>query len=291
MTTIPTLFDRPALIRARTRHVDALPTTRFLIDAAVDSVCDRLRIIQRPMTDIVFIGARLTPDQLAAIKHAARAETLTLIDDTPAYLAQHPGIPRILGRCDLWPLAHRRVDAIITLLDLHATNDVVGALAQMQISLRPDGVVLGALFGGDTLFELRTSLMQADADIRGGVRPRIYPFMDKLALGDLLRRANFALPVVDSDLMTISYRSFERLLRDLREMGEGNSLHTRARFLTSPAIFRAAEALYQRDFTQSDGTLAATFEILYFIGWAPHVSQQKPLPRGSGQVSLADILN
>ncbi len=291
MTNIPSLFDRPALIRARARHVHKLPATRFLIDSAVESIIDRLHIIQRPLTDIVIVGARLTPEQCAAIKQAARADTAILIDDTQTYLDQHPNTSRILGRSEAWPIAHRRVDAVISLLDLHAVNDVVGALAQMQLSLRPDGVMLGSLFGGDTLFELRTSLMQADMTIRGGISPRISPFMDKLALGNLLQRAHFALPVVDSDIMTVSYRTFDRLLQDIREMGEANSLQSRARGLTIPAVFQATEDMYRREFTQDDGTLAATFEILHFIGWVPHESQQQPLPRGSGQVSLADVLN
>ncbi|MES2729753.1 MAG: SAM-dependent methyltransferase [Pseudomonadota bacterium] len=280
------------MTRYRTRRAESLPQSRFLIDHAVDSLVDRLRIIQRPLPHLVIVGGRLTCAQLQAIRDAARATHITVIDDVPAYLAPHTaaGTSCILARSSEWPIATRSVDCVVSLMDLHTANDVVGALAQIQISLKADGLVLGALFGGDTLFELRASLMQADMDIRGGIRPRISPMLDKLALGDLLRRANFALPVVDSDVMTISYRSFSRLLNDLRNMGEANMLHTRLRGLTPPRVLQTASTLYQNAYAQDDGLLAATFEILYFIGWTPHSTQQKPLPRGSGQVSLADIL-
>jgi hypothetical protein len=168
--------------------------------------------------------------------------------------------------------------------------DIPGALLQIRRVLKPDGLFIGAMFGGDTLHQLRESMMQAEMEVRGGAAPRVIPFVDKRDAGALLQRAGFALPVVDSERFTVTYDSLPRLLRELRGMGESNPLKDRDRKpLTREVIARAAQ-IYAERFAESDGRLPATFEIIFMTGWAPHETQQKPLRPGTAQKSLAEAL-
>jgi SAM-dependent methyltransferase len=188
------------------------------------------------------------------------------------------------------PFAPAAFDLAVSLLSLHWTNDLVGALVQARRILKPDGLFIGALFGGATLTELRQSLLQAEAELQDGAGPRVLPFADAQDGGSLLQRAGFALPVSDVDRVTVRYDDPLKLLNDLRAMGETNALVQRpCRPLSRPVLARMVEIYHDR-FAQADGRIPATFEIITLTGWAPHPGQPKPLKPGSAKTRLADAL-
>lgn len=180
-------------------------------------------------------------------------------------------------------------DLIVSLITLHWANDLPGALAQIRRALKPDGLFLGTLLGAGTLKELRAVLTEAELEARGGAQARVSPFADGFDGAALLQRAGFALPVSDVDRLTVRYRDPLDLVQDLRAMGETNVLAGPVRPLTR-GVWRRAADLYRQRFGDADGRVPATFEIVHLAGWAPHESQQKPLPRGSAKVRLADAL-
>jgi len=173
---------------------------------------------------------------------------------------------------------------------LHTINDLPGALVQIRRALKPDGLFIGALFGGETLRELRESLMQAEMNVCGGVSPRVAPMAGRQDMAALMQRAGFALPVIDADILTATYSDIFRLMTDLRGMGETNTLAARHKNFSRRGLFIEAGRYYREKFGDGEGRIPATFEIIYLAGWAPHEGQQKPLPRGSAQKSLADVL-
>ncbi len=177
-------------------------------------------------------------------------------------------------------------DLITSVLALHTVNDLPGVLHQIRTKLKPDGLFLGALFGGDTLRELREAFAAAEIETAGGVSPRVAPFADVRDLGGLLQRAGFALPVADVERTTVLYRDFTSLLRDLRAHGETNALVQRSRKFLPRRTLASLLAHYPTD----NGRLRTTFETVYLTGWAPHESQQKPLKPGSAKARLADAL-
>ena len=182
-------------------------------------------------------------------------------------------------------------DLITSVLDLHAVNDLPGLLLQIRQRLKPDGLFLGAMFGGETLHQLRTTLMQTEIDLKNGVSPRVFPFADKQQMGALLQRAGYALPVIDSEIVTVTYDNMFKLMHDLRGMGETNIIAERSRQNPGKEFFMKAAEHYQKNFADADGRIEATFEIIYLIGWAPDESQQKPLKPGSAEKRLSDALN
>ena len=187
------------------------------------------------------------------------------------------------------PVTDGSADLIVSILGLHWIDDLPGALAQIKRALKPDGLFLGALFGAGTLKELRGVLTEAELQARGGAQARVSPFADGRDAASLMQRAGFALPVTDVDRVTVRYPDLFALVRDLRAMGETNALAGVIRPLTRDIAARAA-ALYAERHAEADGRIPATFEIIQLAGWAPHESQQKPLPRGSAKMRLADAL-
>ncbi|MEJ1969826.1 MAG: methyltransferase domain-containing protein [Rhizomicrobium sp.] len=182
------------------------------------------------------------------------------------------------------------LDLLTSVLTLHAVNDLPGVLLQARRLLKPDGLFLAALFGGETLTELRQSLAAAEIETLGGISPRVAPFADVRDLGGLLQRAGFALPVADVERTVVRYSDLFSLVRDLRAMGETNALTERSRKPVTRATLAATMAQYAQRFADSDGRLRATFDIVYLTGWAPHESQQQPLKPGSARSRLADAL-
>ncbi len=180
-------------------------------------------------------------------------------------------------------------DLIVSLMSLHWANDLPGALAQIRRALKPDGLFVGTLLGAGTLKELRAVLTESELELRGGAQARVSPFADGFDGAGLLQRAGFALPVADVDRVTVRYPDLFALIRDLRAMGETNVLAGPVRPLSRAVIARAA-ALYAERYAEPDGRIPATFEIVHLAGWAPSETQQKPLPRGSAKVRLADAL-
>ncbi|MCB5199241.1 methyltransferase domain-containing protein [Loktanella sp. TSTF-M6] len=261
MTRMQPLTDRPALIRNRARA-----TENFLRVRAIDDVEERLQEVNRSFTDVAIVTPR--PD----LWQTRRADARIVADD------------------DILDLPQEAFDLVIHDLSLHWAQDLVGQLVQSRRALRADGLFLATLFGGQTLNELRSALGQAEARITGGLSPRIAPMGEIRDLGGLLQRAGFALPVADSDTITVTYTDALALMRDLRAMGEGNALDARLRHPTRRRVMDAATQLYADHFGTPDGRVTATFEIVTLTGWCPAANQQQPLRPGSAKTRLADAL-
>jgi SAM-dependent methyltransferase len=197
---------------------------------------------------------------------------------------------RLLGDEENLPLAPECFDLAVSALCLQNLNDLPGALVQLRRVLQPDGLFLGCLLGGQSLHELRTALAVAETEIYGGISPRVAPFADVRDMGGLLQRAGFALPVADSEPLTVRYADMFRLMADLRVMGAANALAARLRKPSTRGLFLRAANIYAERFADADGRVRATFEMIFVSGWAPHESQQKPLPPGSAKMRLADAL-
>ena len=251
----------------------------------------RLETILRRFPVAVDLGARNGHFFKALSESDARANIDTLIEtDLSARMLAGRGTLRVAADEERLPFGDASLDLVVSTLALHWTNDLVGALIQIRRALRPDGLFLGAIFGGATLTELRQCLLAAEAELSDGAAMRVSPFADAIDAAGLLQRAGFALPVADVDRVKVRYASPFALLQDLRHMGETSVLLDRSRKpLARKVLFRAME-LYVERFAEADGRVPATFEIVSVTGWAPHESQQKPLRPGSAKMRLADAL-
>jgi len=196
----------------------------------------------------------------------------------------------VVADAEALPFRDASLDLVVSFLALQFVNDLPGTLIQIRRALKPDGLLLAALAGGDTLIELRQAFAAAEAEIEDGVSPRVAPFSDVRDMGALLQRAGFALPVTDVDRIIVRYRSPLALMHDLRRMGATNPLVERSRRPLKRAILLRMMEIYAERFSDPDGRVRATFEIVWLSGWAPHVSQQKPLAPGSARQRLADAL-
>ncbi len=280
MSETGAVFDR-VLGRLRLTRALAAGYPDFLLERATQDLEERLAAVLRPFGVAADLG---TPLPLAAPVLLAKADALWRLAEAPG------GQADLVGDLERLPFAAGSLDLAASLLALQGVNDLPGALIQIRRALRPDGLFIGCLLAGRTLNELRQVLLEAETETAGGVSPRIAPFADLRDLGTLLQRAGFALPVVDSEVVTVRYRDIFGLLRDLRAMGWGNALTARRRAgLRRDTLMRAA-ALYAERHADPDGRLRATFEIVWLSGWAPHESQQKPLRPGSAKARLADAL-
>jgi len=208
----------------------------------------------------------------------------------PQFLHSLCNLPRLAADEEALPFANETFDLAVSALSLQWVNDLPGTLAQIRRALKPDGLFLAALIGGETLGELRESLAVAESEIAGGASPRVSPFVDVRTLGSLLQRADFALPVTDVERMTVRYPTVRALMRDLRRMAAANALAERSRKPLKRAVLARAEEIYAERFADPDGRLRATFDVMWLSAWAPHDSQQKPLKPGSAKMRLADAL-
>jgi SAM-dependent methyltransferase len=280
MSAQPVIFDR-ALIRARARRALALGPATFLIERVAEDLAERLAVVKREFPRALDLG---TPTD--AVRRAlARVPSVGVVVaagglDGSDVVADEEALPFAAGALDL----------VVSALALQAVNDLPGTLIQIRRALKPDGLFLAALLGGDTLTELRDSFAAAEVEVEGGVSPRVAPFADLRDMGALLQRAGFALPVVDSDRVTVRYASPLALMHDLRRMGATNPLVERRRTPLKRATLMRMVEVYGARFADADGRLRATFEIVWLSGWAPHEAQQKPLAPGSAQTRLADAL-
>jgi SAM-dependent methyltransferase len=188
------------------------------------------------------------------------------------------------------PLPPECIDLAVSALAFQFVNDLPGVLAQIRRALKPDGLLLAAMIGGDTLFELRQSFAAAEAEIEGGVSPRVAPFADLRDIGALLQRAGYALPVTDVDRVVVRYDNAFALMQDLRRMGATNVLVERRRVPTRRATLLRMAQIYGERFADPDRRIRATFDVIWLSGWAPHESQQQPLQPGSAQASLAEAV-
>jgi SAM-dependent methyltransferase len=196
----------------------------------------------------------------------------------------------VAAEAEALPFAPAVFDLILSPLALHWTNDLPGALVQLRRCLRPDGLLLVSVLGGETLAELRRAFFDAELAVEGGVSPRVSPMADGRDLSGLLQRAGFSLPVVDSDRITVTYADAFALMSELRAMGETNAVRERRRRFTRRATLLRLAELYRTLFGTADGRIVASFEIITLTAWAPHESQPKPLRPGSATARLADAL-
>lgn len=273
------IFDRVALRRNRGRAAKNFATYDFLLQEVAARLHDKYLDINRDFHHIVDLGChngeleKLLAGKSVINQDLSRKFTGVTIQADEEYLPYRPG----------------SLDLVLSNLSLHWVNDLPGCLAQIMQALKPDGLFLCAMFGGETLKELRECLMEAEINIRGGASPRVSPFIDIRNAGGLLQRAGFALPVVDTDRITVTCDTAFKLMQDLRGMGESNILVKRFRGLTSPRLMTECARIYQEKFTNSRGRITVSFDIIYLMGWSPHKSQQKPLKPGQGKVSLTEV--
>lgn len=274
------IFDRKAVRNKRNRCANHLEKHGFLFDWCLDEIHDRLGVINHDFPTALQIGKRSkTPN-----KDSLGIETLHTMD-----IAEDLA-PNIQADEELLPFKENSFDLVINSLGLHGTNDPAGNLIQIKNTLKPDGLFIGALFGGETLYELRHCLQQAEIETTGGMSPHISPFADKLQIGSLMQRAGFSIPVIDSEKITVTYDNIFKLMQDLRFMGEGNTLIKRPKNITNKQLFLKANEIYSYNFSDIDNRITATFEIIFVHGWAPHKSQQKPLRPGSAEIRMAEAL-
>src|SRR5665647_3681290 len=268
----PILFDR-TLLRARQQRALRAPAT-FLLERIAEDAAERLQAVLREFKSAADIG---TPGDQLRNALAGRFGQLARID-----------LPDIESE----PLALQpeQLDLAVSALALQFVNDLPGVLAQIRRALKPDGFLLAAMIGGDTLTELRQSFAAAEAELEGGVSPRVAPSADLRDVGALLQRAKFALPVTDVGRVVVRYASAFALMADLRRMGATNVLVERRRNPTRRATLVRMAQIYGERFADSDGRIRATFDVIWLSGWAPHESQQKPLKPGSAKASLAEAV-
>ena len=288
MTADHDIFDRTLLVRRRDRVATDASRHEFLLAHVADDLVERLAAVQRRFPIAVNLGAH----------HGLLGRRLRRVPGVEMVIDAEPSA-RLLAQCDrprvqadeeALPFRDQSLDLVAAGLSLHLVNDLPGALVQIRRALKPDGLFLAALLGGNTLTELRTALLAAEEELEGGASPRVAPFADVQDLGALLQRARFALPVVDADTLTVSYADPLALMRELRAMGAANALIARRRAPLRRATLMRALAVYRDRFALANGRVPATFEIITLTAWAPHASQQQPLQPGTAKMRLADAL-
>jgi len=266
-TAAPILFDR-ALLRERQDRARRGGPVTFLFDRVAEDMAERLAAVTREFSDAAEIW---TPGELLRKAVADRFKSVTRVgpDET-----------------EMLRLAPESIDLAVSALAFQFVNDLPGVLAQVRRALRPDGLLLAAMIGGDTLTELRQAFAEAEAECEGGVSPRVAPFADLRDIGSLLQRAGFALPVTDVDSLVVRYDNAFALMADLRAMGATNVMIERRRTPTRRATLLRMSEIYASRFADPDGRIRATFDVIWLSGWAPHESQPKPLRPGSAKASL-----
>jgi SAM-dependent methyltransferase len=291
--TPPLIFDRRLLRARRLRGLRLGPET-FLLDRIADEFAHRLRLVLRRFDLAADLGTPTAAVRTAVMRDGAIG---TMIAVDTMFGAAHCvagddacSSLHVAADEEALPFGDDTLDLVVSGLSLQAVNDLPGVLVQVRRALKPDGLLLAALFGGETLTELRQSFAVAESELDGGVSPRVAPFAEVREMGALLQRAGFALPVTDVDRITVRYSTPLRLLHDLRRMGACNPLVERRRVpLRRASLVRAME-VYAERFADPDGKVRASFDIVWLSGWSPHESQQQPLRPGSAKQRLADAL-
>jgi SAM-dependent methyltransferase len=284
-----TVFDRRTLRRRRDRAAQATGDHGFLLREVAERLAGRLDDVRRGFPRALILGGHGGMVRRALEGHGGIG-TVVECDMSPAMAAVSGAPLAVAADEEALPFAPASFDLIVATMSLHWVNDLPGALVQMRTILKPDGLLLAAMAGGETLFELRRALLDAEAGIEGGAGVRVSPFVALRDAGDLLQRAGFALPVADSDIITVTYADAFALMRDLRAMGESNAAWARRRTFSRRDTMFAAAARYGSLFGAEDGRIPASFQILTLTAWAPDAAQQKPLAPGSAAVRLADAL-
>jgi NADH dehydrogenase [ubiquinone] 1 alpha subcomplex assembly factor 5 len=293
------IFDRKLVRIRRDRAARNFASFDFLCARTIAETCDRLTEIKRDFTSVLDCSAAnglfaKTLQQNVEYEEIAKNIELLVQSESSIEMArradQVTGGLTLVSDEEFVPFAEASFDLAVSFLAMHFVNDLPGALLQIKRALKPDGIFIASLFGGDTLTELKQVLMEAQIEVEGGASPLIAPFADIRDIGALLQRAGFALPVTDLDRVTVHYATMFDLLKDLRGMGQTNVLiERRKKPLGKEVLFKAAE-LYHHKFAGPDGKIPATFDIIYATGWSPHGSQQKPLQPGSGKIPFAEAI-
>jgi SAM-dependent methyltransferase len=288
MTAHPFVFDRTTLARHRDRAAAHAEQHDFLLARVAEDIADRVHAVNRSFPLAVDLGSHhgLVGRAIARVPAVG---TVVFADPSWPMLQRIDGL-KVQADAEALPFRDGALDLVVSGLSLHCVNDLPGTLIQVRRALKPDGLFLGALLAGETLTELRQSFLAAEAEVEGGASPRVAPFADVRELGGLLQRAGFALPVADSDMVTVTYRDPLALVRELKAMGASNMLADRRRTPIRRATFFRALQIYAERFALPTGRIPATFEIVTLTGWVPHESQQKPLKPGSAAARLADVL-
>ncbi len=287
----PEIFDRALVNRRLDRAwTRALPGggADFLLARAAEELGERLSLVKRRFSLAADFGSP-GPHAAAALAAGGQVDCVVRLAPTLASLGAGKFLGAV-GDLERLPAADGRFDLAVSLLAMQTVNDLPGALIQMRRALRPDGLLMAVMLGGDTLTELRQSLTIAESEILGGASPRVAPFVDVRALGSLAQRAGLALPVVDLDRATVRYGDLFALLADLRAFGGASALHARSRKPLRRDVLARAGEVYTERFADPDGRLRATFDFVWLSGWAPHPTQPKPLQPGSATHRLADAL-
>jgi SAM-dependent methyltransferase len=269
----PVLFDR-ALLRDRQNRALRNDPATFLFDRVAEDMEERLHAVLRDFSDVADIWS---PGEL--LREPSRDRFKSVVQIKLEQSGQ-----------EILALRPESLDLVVSALAFQFVNDLPGVLAQIRRALRPDGLLLAAMIGGDTLSELRQSFAAAEAECESGVSPRVAPFADLRDVGALLQRAGFALPVTDLDRVVVRYDNAFALMQDLRSMGATNVLVERRRTPSRRATLLRMAQTYAERFSDADGRIRATFDVIWLSGWAPHESQQKPLKPGSAKIGLAEAV-
>lgn len=280
------LFDRP-LLRRRLARAAGLGPADFLLDRVAEDLADRVMAVRRTFSRAVDLG---TPTDAVARALAGAGNVEQVFRAAPLPPGLGSACPAIVADEEALPFADGSLDLVVSALALQHVNDLPGTFAQVRRALKPDGLFLAAIVGGASLTELREAFAAAETEVTGGLSPRVAPFADVRDLGGLLQRAGLALPVSDTDRLTVRYSSPFALFADLRRMGATNALLERRRVPLPRAVLLRAAEIYGERFSDPDGRVRATFEIVWLSAWVPHESQQKPARPGSARMRLADAL-
>ena len=291
------VFDRAGVRRHRARAAGSFGRYDFLMKEVGERLADRLDDVKRSFPLALDLGCH---DGTLAQLLGGRGhiETLVEADAAPAMLRAAAGRDSAVGRRarvaadeELLPFADGSFDLVLSNLSLHWVNDLPGALLQINHALKPDGLFLGTMLGGDTLHELRHALLTAEAEVEEGAGPRVSPFAQSQDAAGLLQRAGFALPVTDLDTLTVTYPNALKLMDDLRGMGESNAVMERRKAWSRRETLLHAAQVYEDTYGDADGKVPATFQVISLTAWRPDSSQPLPLRPGQFDTSLADALD
>ena len=289
MIKAPEIFDNDQILRNRNRVANKFVTVDFLKQIAVDRLLDRLDLMRRDFGTVIDVGSQ-GGYVARALRDHEKVEKVISLDPGAVFAEQASAFGESHEMSvEALPAHLVKADAIVSLLYLHQINDLPGLMKQMATQLNPDGLFFAVLFGGRSLQELRACMSAAEEEIYGGISPHVAPMADIRDVGGLLGRAGLALPVADSEVLTVTYSSALRLMQELRLMGEGNSLIGRRQAFTRREVFMRAAAIYQERYGQEDGQIPASFEFIHLTAWSPDKSQQQPLRPGSAKVSFKDV--
>jgi NADH dehydrogenase [ubiquinone] 1 alpha subcomplex assembly factor 5 len=283
------VFDRTVLRQRRDRAARGWDRHAFLKREIAERLVERLDDVRRSFPLALDLGCH--GDEIAtALGHRSTVGQL-IRSDLGQPFARRAGGPAVVADEEALPFAAASFDLVMSAMNLHWVNDLPGTLIQIGRILKPDGLFLGAMLGGGTLWQLRQALAAAESEIEGGLSPRVSPFADLRDAAGLLQRAGFALPVADGETIDVEYESALALMHDLGAMGEGNLVLERRRGMARRATLLRAAEIYNERFTGASGRVMASFEVLFLHGWAPHASQPKPLKPGSAALRLAGALD